>query len=108
MCAMIGAIKCISARYTFKEIERIACACTYRMCPVYSFRFKRRPENLIGTLLHTRYLFRIGMWLKKKKKNSVLYLYNIHTRTHTNTPSALSFHNVLRFIPTRFTLDIYI
>lgn len=66
----------------FKEIERIACACTYRMCPVYSFRFKRRPENLIGTLLHTRYLFRIGMWLKKK--NSVLYLYNIHT-THTHT-----------------------
>lgn len=68
----------------FKEIERIACACTYRVCPVYSFRFKWRPENLIGTLLHTRYLFRIGMWLKKKTASYIfiMYTYTLHTYTY--------------------------
>lgn len=85
----------------FKEIERIACACTYRVCPVYSFRFKRRPENLIGTLLHTHSIPISDRDVAEKKGNSVLYLYNTHIHTtHIHIPSALSFHIML--------LDLYL
>lgn len=58
-CTVIGAI--MRKRENAYKKNRANSVCVYIECSVYSFRFKWRPGNLIGTLLHTRYLFRIGV-----------------------------------------------